>query len=91
MLNNNLNNNMNNNLNNKPGCCANVNGKSFELILIAVFTLGAIIIATNFILTRWYFKQSYLLFLVKLDLLPLMFSVYFLQLYYDVGEAMVLF
>ena len=80
MLNNNLNNNMNNNLNNKPGCCANVNGKSFELILIAVFTLGAIIIATNFILTRWYFKQSYLLFfgeigLIALNALCLLFTI----------------
>ena len=71
MLNNNLNNNMNNNLNNKPGCCANVHGKSFELILIVLFTLGAIIIAANFILTRWYFKQSYILFFIEIGLIAL--------------------
>ena len=66
-----MNNNMNNNMNNKPGCCANVHGKSFELILIVLFTLGAIIIAANFILTRWYFKQSYILFFIEIGLIAL--------------------
>ena len=62
---------LNNNLENKPGCCANVHGKCFEILLIVLFTLGAIIITANLILTRWFFKHSYYLFFIEIGLIAL--------------------
>ena len=60
---------MNNNSNNQPGCCGNTHGKSFEIILILIFTLGVVIITLNLILTDWFFKQSYSLFILEIGLL----------------------
>ena len=60
-----------NNLRNKAGFCGSIHGKSFEILLILLFTLGIIILTVNLILTEWQFKLSYYLFYIEIGLVSL--------------------
>ena len=60
-----------NNLRNKAGFCGSIHGKSFEILLILLFTLGIIILTVNLILTEWEFKLSYYLFYIEIGLVAL--------------------
>lgn len=67
-----------NRINNQIGFCGKVHAKIFEIILIVGFTFGDIVLAINFALNMWFFKQSYYILYIEIGLLALnFFSIIF--------------
>ena len=62
---------MQNNMKNKSGFCGSIHGKSFEILLIILFTLGIIMLTVNLIVTEWYFRDSSSLFIIEICLVAL--------------------
>ena len=62
---------MQNNMKNKTGFCGSIHGKSFEILLIILFTLGFIMLTVNLIVTEWYFRDSSSLFIIEICLVAL--------------------
>jgi hypothetical protein len=56
---------------NKSGFCGSIHGKSFEILLIILFTLGIIMLTVNLIVTEWYFRDSSSLFIIEICLVAL--------------------
>ena len=67
-----------NRINNQICFCGKVHAKIFEIILIVGFTFGDIVLAINFVLNMWFFKQSYYILYIEIGLLALnFFSIIF--------------
>ena len=62
---------MQNNMKNKTGFCGSIHGKSFEILLIILFTLGFIMLTVNLIVTEWYLRDSSSLFIIEICLVAL--------------------
>ena len=62
---------MQNNLKNKSGFCGSIHGKSFEILLIILFTLGIVMLTVNLIVTEWYLRDSSSLFIIEICLVVL--------------------
>jgi hypothetical protein len=58
-------------MNNKTGFCGSIHGKSFEILLIILFTLGIIMLTVNLIVTEWYLRNSSSLFIIEICLVAL--------------------
>ena len=57
----------------KYGCCRKTHAKIFEIILIFGFIISISLLTINLILTRWFFKSSYYLFIIEIGLLSINF------------------
>ena len=59
------------NTNNSSGCFPSVHAKIFEIILIIGFSISAIVLLINLIITMWFFKFSTSLLIIEIVLLIL--------------------